>query len=109
MLVALFAVSCGDPVPPLDAAPQGRLVAVWDPLACGDSHRVVLELEDFDGAGVSRSVPCELGGITLDVVHWGVYRGRIYAWTPTTNAYSIVAVRIDIDAEVVYWNVETPR
>jgi hypothetical protein len=95
--------------PVIEPEPPSRIVAVWDPLACGDPHRVVVELEDDDGARASTSVPCELGGATLDLRHWGVYRGRIYAWTLGPTIRSVVPVRLDVDAEIIHWYVETPR
>jgi hypothetical protein len=95
------------PLPDLE--PQARVVASWDPLACGDPHRVVIELEDDGGAPVSRSVPCAAGAITLDIVHWGVYRGRIYAWTLGPDIRSVTEVRLEVDAPVIFWTVDTPR
>lgn len=95
------------PLPDLE--PQARIVASWDPLACGDPHRVVIELEDEDGAQVSRSVPCEAGGVTIDIPRWGVYRGRVYAWTLGPEIRSVVHVRLEVDQPVIFWTVETPR
>jgi len=96
-----------------DVEPQARVVASWDPLPCGDPHRVVVELEDDDGAKVSHSVPCEVGGMSIDIRHWGVYRGRIYAWTLTAGdaaeMRSVLYVRLDVDAPVIFWPVDTPR
>lgn len=112
-IIACVVVSaCVDsPVP--DSEPQSRLVAVWDPVACGEPHRVVFELEDEHGSPLARSVPCEIGGVSIDVPHWGVYRGRIYAWdlepSEPPEIRSVVAVRLDIDAPIVHWYVETPR
>ena len=96
---------------PLPAAgdPQARIVAAWDPLSCGDPHRVVIELEDDDGAKLSRSVPCELGGVTIDIRHWGVYRGRIYAWSLGPEIWSVKEVQFEVDSPVIYWTVETPH
>jgi hypothetical protein len=108
LLAALLAVGCSTTSMP-DATPQARLVVNWDPLVCGAPHRVVLELEDDAGVSTSESVPCEIGSITLDVTHWGVYRARIYAWTPDTTPYSIVFMRLDIDQQIIYLTVETPR
>jgi hypothetical protein len=96
-------------MPMPDPEPQARIVVAWDPLVCGEPHRVVIELEDNDGAKLSRSVPCGAGGITIDVPRWGVYRGRIYAWTLGPEIRSVMQVRVDVDAPVIYWNVETPR
>lgn len=95
------------PLPDLD--PPARLVASWDPLACGDPHRVAIELEDEDGRQVSRSVPCEIGGVTLDLWRWGVYRGRVYAWTLGPDIRSVVHVRLEIDQPVIFWTLDTPR
>jgi len=80
--------------PPLPAV--ARVVASWDPLACGERSRVVLELEDESGAKLARSVPCALGGISLDVAHYGVYFG-----TPG-------AERLIVDEPMVYWQVSVP-
>lgn len=108
----VFVTGCVDMEPP-DIDPQARLVAAWDPLLCGEPHRVAFELEDERGAKFSRSVPCQLGGMSLDVPHWGIYRGRIYAWelqaSDTAEIRSVVSVRLEIDSPVVHWYVETPR
>jgi hypothetical protein len=99
------------PLPP--AEPQARLLTSWDALACGDPHRVVIELEDDDGARVSSSVPCEIGEMTIDIRHWGIYRGRIYAWMLDAGSGAVIrserAVRLEIDSPIVQWVVETPR
>lgn len=101
--------ACVDMEPP-PIEPPARVVASWDPLQCGDDdHRVVVELEDDDGAEVSGSVPCKIGGLTLDVRHWGVYRGRIYAWTLGPEIRSVTSVRLDIDSPILWWTVDTPR
>ena len=92
-----------------DIEPQARIVASWDPLDCGDPHRVVIELEDDDGRAFSRSVPCEVGGVTLDISHWGIYRGRVYAWTVGPEIRSVVHVRLEVDQPVIFWTVDTPR
>jgi hypothetical protein len=110
-LWSVLAAACVDePLP--DPDPQSRIVVMWDARACGEPHRVVVELEDRLGVPSGRSVPCELGGITLPVRSWGVYEGRIYAWRLgpiTAEIRSIIPVRLEIDAPVVYWFVETPR
>ena len=94
----------------LEATPQSELVASWDSGACRkEAHIVVLDLEDEAGAPLSSWAPCYLGGLTLVVVHWGVYRGRIFAWTPDEDIRSVSQVRLDIDAPVIYWSVATPR
>jgi hypothetical protein len=96
-------VDAGVPEPP----PAARVVVSWDPRACGPPHRVAVELEDEDGARVSRSVPCELGGLALDAPHWGIYRGRIYAWEAGAIR-SVTPVYLAIDEPVVRWFVATP-
>lgn len=102
-----FGACVADSRPP-DAQPLSRVVASWDPLACGAPHRVVLELEDEDGRKLSQSVPCELGGMTIDVGRWGVYIGRIYAWVIGPEIRSVAPVRIDVDGPVIYWTTPTP-
>jgi hypothetical protein len=119
LLIALFWAAFGSCVlsgcvdaPLPDREPQARLVTSWDPLACGSPHRVAIEIEDDDGRMLSTSVPCELGEMTIDVPAWGIYRGRIYAWSlagSEATISSVVPVRLEIDAPVVEWNVETPR
>jgi hypothetical protein len=105
---AVSAGACIDaPLPPGPAV--ARLVTAWDPLACGDPHRVVVELEDEDGAALSASVPCNLGGLTLDVPHFGSYRGRIYAWALAAPIRSITPIELSIDEPIVHWQVPTPR
>jgi hypothetical protein len=95
---------------PLPASPSvARLVAGWDPLACGDPHRVVLELMDDEGAASSASAPCNLGGVTIDVGHLGSYRGRIYAWSLDAPIRSITPVDVAIDQPIVDWFVATPQ
>jgi hypothetical protein len=101
-------VGCVDtPLP--DIEPQARVVATWDPLLCGEPHRVVIELEDDDGRMLSRSAPCDAAGITIDIERWGIYRGRIYAWTYGPEIRSVSQVRLEVDAPIVLWTVDTPR
>jgi hypothetical protein len=95
------------PLPDLE--PQARVVAAWDPLLCGEPHRIVIELEDADGRKLSRSVPCETGGVTIDIDEWGVYTGRIYAWTLGPAIRAETQVRLDVDAPVIFWTIDTPR
>ena len=40
-------------------------------------------------------MPCELGGVSLDVPHWGVWRGRIYAWRAGPDIRSVLARQMD--------------
>ncbi len=98
----------------IDAPPEpgpslARLVAAWDPLACGDPHRVAIELEDEAGAKLAASTPCNIGGLTVDVPRFGTYRGRIYAWALDAPIRSISPIDMAIDEPVVHWSVETPR
>ena len=86
-----------------------RLVTVWDPLACGDPHRVAIDLQDDDGVMVSGSTPCNIGGLTLDVSHFGSYRGRIYAWALDVPIRSVAPLELTIDQAIVHWTVATPR
>lgn len=112
LATALFWTSfaaCVIDTAPLPAEPQSRIVAGWDAQACGEPHRVVVELEDGNGATYSASAPCEIGTITLDVAHWGVYRGRVYAWALGPEIRSVAPVRLDVDAPVIYWTVATPK
>jgi hypothetical protein len=89
--------------------PQARVVAAWDALACGDPHRVVIELADDTGDMRSVSTPCALGGLTIDIAHFGMYRGRIYAWSLGAPIRSIVSVELPIEAPLVRLHVDTPR
>jgi hypothetical protein len=107
LVLAITAAGCTDQ-PLTEPEPQSRIVAAWDPLACGDPHRVAVELEDYLGIPISRSVPCELGGVTLDVPHWGVWRGRIYAWRSGPDIRSVLSVRVDVDSPIIHWYVDTP-
>lgn len=94
------------PLPDLE--PQARIVTIWDPVACGDPYRVVVELEDERGVRFSRSAPCALGGLTIDVPYWGIYVGRIYAWRLGPEIRSELFVRLEVDAPIVHWVVDTP-
>jgi len=102
-----FAACIDEPLPPGPAV--ARLVTAWDPLGCGEPHRVAVELEDDRGAAFAASAPCNLGGLTLDLPAFGVYRGRIYAWALGVPIHSAVAVELMIDAPIVRWVAETPR
>lgn len=85
------------------------MVAMWDPLACGDPHRVAVELEDELGVPISRSVPCNLGSVSLDVPHWGVWTGRIYSWRIGPDIRSVMPVRFEVDEPIIHWYVDTPQ
>lgn len=106
--IALLTGCVDEPFIP-DIEPPARVVTWWDPVECGEPHRVVVELEDDLGVPYSRSAPCEVGSITLDVGQWGVYRGRVYAWNVGPEIRSVLSVRLDVDAPVVQWYVDTPR
>jgi hypothetical protein len=108
--VAFWSVfgACVDAPLPQDQ-PQARVIAAWDPLQCGEPHRVVIELEDDAGIPLSSSAPCALGELTLDAPRMGRYRGQIYAWTLDDTVRSSTAVELSIDAPVMRWVVPTPR
>lgn len=93
---------------PDEPEPVSRLIASWDPLACGEPHRVVLELEDENGNPVSSSTPCWLGGLAVDLPRWGWYTGRIYTWVLDQPIRSIRNVTLAVDAAIVRWQVITP-
>ena len=86
-----------------------RVVTAWDPLACGEPHRVVVELADDDGVMVSASTPCNIGGLTLDVTHLGSYRGRVYAWALDAPVRSVMPLELTVDQAIVHCMVATPR
>ncbi|MEO8841765.1 MAG: hypothetical protein ABI591_13670 [Kofleriaceae bacterium] len=106
-LVACLAGCVDSPLP--DGPPASKIVATWDPLQCGDPHRVAVELEDTEGAPLSGSTNCGLGSLTLDAPHFGVYRGRIYAWQLGIGERSPADVHLIVDEPIVRWNVTTPR
>ena len=85
-----------------------RLVVMWDPLACGEPHRVAVELVDDAGVALSASTPCNLGGLTVDVAHLGTYHGEIYAWAPGVPKRSTAPIDVVIDQAIVRWPVATP-
>jgi hypothetical protein len=94
---------------PVESGPSlARLEVAWDPLACGEPHRIAIELADEAGVSISASTPCNLGGVTVDVAHFGSYHGRIYAWALDAPARSITPIDIVIDQPIVRWPVATP-
>jgi hypothetical protein len=104
-------VACIDsPLPPA-SPPAARVVTTWDPLVCGEPHRVVIELADDEGTMVSTSTPCSHATLSVDVPHFGTYYGRIYAWVlggdPTIR--SELPVELVVDQPVMRWIVQTPR
>lgn len=106
--IAGCAAGCIDNPPDPSGEVVARLVAAWDPLACGEPHRVVVELEDATGAMISVSAPCNLGGVTVDVPHQGMYSGRIYAWSLDAPIRSVMPISIAIEMSIVHWFVSTP-
>jgi hypothetical protein len=107
MMLCSALAACIDAPVAAGSAPV-RLVASWDPLACGEPHRVVIELEDDGAAAQSASAPCNLGGLTLDLAHLGSYRGQIYAWALGQPIRSIAPIELAIDQPIVHWAVATP-
>jgi hypothetical protein len=95
--------------PAADVPPQARVIVSWDPARCGEPHRVVVELEDEGGAPVRGSTPCERGGLTLDLWHFGVWHAQISTWTAEDSERSVLALTLAVDEPVVRWLVETPR
>ncbi len=94
---------------PMPEDPEiARVIVVWDPLACGQPHRVAVELEDDAGVKLSSSAPCNAGNITIDTPHFGIYYGRIYAWEAGETVRSITPVRLVVDEPVTRWLVVTP-
>lgn len=94
---------------PDEREPVSRLIASWDPLACGEPHRVVLELEDESGNPITSSTPCWLGGIAVDLPSWGWYTGRIYSWVLDAPIRSIHPMSIAVDAPLVRYQLLTPQ
>jgi hypothetical protein len=111
-VAAWIALAACIDAPPEPRMSPGRLVVGWDPLACGDPHRLVVELRDEAGAVLSASTPCSLGTLAIDVAHFGSYRARIYAWVldptarPTAPGERIVD--LTIDQPIAHWDVTVP-
>jgi hypothetical protein len=94
---------------PTDHGPSlARLVVAWDPLACGAPHRIAIELADEAGVPLSASTPCNLGGLTVDLSHFGGYHGRLYAWALDAPVRSVMPIDLVIDQPIVRWEVATP-
>jgi hypothetical protein len=91
--------------PPHDDGPQARVIASWDPLACDEPHRVVVELEDDSGASLRASAPCAIGGLQLAVPHVGAWSGRVYGWQVGGPARAIAPVELMIDDAIVRWTI----
>ena len=94
---------------PDEREPVSRLIASWDPLACGEPHRIVLELEDESGNPIHSSTPCWLGGLAVDLPNWGYYARGIYAWVPDGPERSVHLMTIVVDAALVRYQVRTPQ
>jgi hypothetical protein len=95
--------------PPEDPPLLARIVISWDTRACGAPHRVVVELEDEDGIGITSSVPCGIGALSLDAPRWGIYRGRFYStWAVDEPVRSVTPVTIAVDAPIVRWPLAAP-
>ncbi len=105
----LFVACIDAPVP--DTPPAARVVTAWDPLVCGAPHRVVVELEDDAGIMIAASTTCSAGMVTLDAPHFGIYRGRIYAWELDEDVVirSEMPLRLTVDEPIVRWWVTTPQ
>ena len=89
--------------PPEPAAPLVRLVAVWDPTACGDPHRVAVELSDDGGDEIARSTPCAIGTLAIDMPHLGSYRGRVFGWVLGGAIRGESEVDVVVDQSIVRW------
>jgi len=108
-LVALLLLfGCVD-TPMLPGSARAVIIASWDPLKCGDPHRVAIELADSDGVVISGSTNCAIGSLTLDAAHLGDYSGRVYAWQLGEGARSSQDVELFVDEAIVQWEVATPR
>ncbi|HEY0193554.1 MAG TPA: hypothetical protein VGC42_20695 [Kofleriaceae bacterium] len=110
MLVIGWALgpACLDAPPAASSAALAQLITTWDPLACGDPHRVAVELVDDAGQTSSASAPCELGVVAVGVDHFGGYHGRVYAWAVGALARSTMAIQVEIMEAVVRQHVVTP-
>ena len=108
ILVIVVIGACLDTPSPHGAA-VAELVTTWDPLICGDPHRVEVELTDLAGATSAASAPCELGVVALDVSHLGNYTGRVYAWAVGEPARSITPITVAINEPVAHQQIATPE
>lgn len=112
--VLVFAIAfaaqpaCLTTLPDDDRPPAARVVVQWDPLACGEPHRVVLELEHDDGTDASSSVPCVIGSMTIDLPQWGIYFGRFYGWMAGEPLRREEPVTLTVDAPVIHWQLSEP-
>jgi hypothetical protein len=74
VFLVMLAACVDEPLPP--DSPSARVIASWDPLACGEPHRIAIELDGNDDE-LADSAPCALGSLVLDVPELGAYRVRI--------------------------------
>jgi hypothetical protein len=107
VVLGIAVAGCID-APPDPEPVVARLVVSWDPLACGEPHRVAIALADDAGAPVSASTPCMLGGLAVDLPHLGSYRGQIYAWAPAAPMRSVAPIEVDVEQAIVRREVATP-
>jgi hypothetical protein len=108
-LALWLAIACVDQ-PAVETPPAARVITAWDPRSCTREHRVVVDLEDSDGVVASGSVPCQHGSLALDVRHFGIYYGRIYAWSlEPPQIRSIMPIRLAVDETLVRWFVKAPE
>jgi hypothetical protein len=98
----LFGACVDTPLEP--APPIARLIAEWDPLACGQPHRVAIDLADDQGDVVSTSAPCAIGSVSIDMPHLGTYRGQAYAWDldAATDDHTLDVV-VDVTDPITRW------
>lgn len=108
ILCVVALAACLD-APMGESAAGARIIVVWEPLACGEPHRVAVELADEAGVMISASAPCTIGAVTLEAPHFGAYAGRIYAWAAGRPNRSIAEVTIYVEESVVRWEVATPE
>ena len=82
-----------------------RVIASWEPERCtNDRQRVVVELEDDAGLRVTSSASCRAGALALDLLAWGRYRGRVYAWMLGEPVRAATMVSLTVDAPLVHWH-----
>lgn len=110
-LILIFFVGCLTSPPEGEVPePVARIVAMWDPLMCGGPHRIAVELEAESGARYSKSAPCQVASVTIDVDHWGFFFARAYSWIAgePRREENDIASALSIDAPIVYWQVSVP-
>lgn len=98
---ALFAACVDTPLP--QPPPAVRLVASWPPASCGRPHRVVLAVEDDAGVEEAASVPCELGGLVLELPHLGTYHGAFRHEPEEVPPRAPASLDLLLDRPEVFW------